>query len=75
MKKLSLNEMQGVQGGINCGTASKTATVMGTIGFALGVAALFTPVGAVATVFLVSQATVFGGVGVLTDWSSRAAGC
>ncbi len=65
MKELSIEKMEILKGGDTCST---TANVLGTIGFAVGVAALFTPVGAVATTLLVSQGFVFGGVGMLTGW-------
>lgn len=75
MKKMTLAQMELIEGGINCQNASLTASVFGYIGFGLGIAALTVSTGGLAAVILVSQATVFGGVGVLTDAGARLSGC
>jgi hypothetical protein len=75
MKTMSFEKMVQIEGGDQCSTASTTASVLGLIGFGLGVAALFTPAGAMVTVLLVSQGTAISAVSILTDFGSRAAGC
>ena len=65
MKSLSIEQMECIEGGDNCGTLGN---IIGTIGWAAGIASLFTPAGAIVTVILATQGAAFGTVGTTMGW-------
>ncbi|WP_209329469.1 hypothetical protein [Lunatimonas salinarum] len=69
MRELSIDEMETFKGG-GCAEVSKTAYILGGIGLAVGIAALFTLVGII-SLAVGSQGAMIGAMGFGLDTYHR----